>query len=178
MSHTSSAVRTTAVCLAAGSVTMTMTVVITRMKTSVVGFFCCSYFVDGHCLVTQPQLQLTVFMNSLIYSVLWALLYAHCSDAAGYSGKPYITFHYVYVGYTYSNACMVDCVLHWVVLWPFAHLTSSHVCFAFHTGLLLWARGRCLQINHSQPQLPGALCTLSLSFVLSFIPPFSIPLAL
>lgn len=74
VSRTSSAVRTTAACLAAGSVTMTMTVVITQMKTSVVGSFCCSYFVDGHCFVTQSQSQLIVFMNTVIYNILWALV--------------------------------------------------------------------------------------------------------
>lgn len=51
VSHTSSAVRTTAVCLAAGSVTMTMTVGTTLMKTSVVGSLCFSTATTtAHCL--------------------------------------------------------------------------------------------------------------------------------
>lgn len=44
----------------------------------------------------------------------------------------------------YTHGGDFDFLLRWVVLWPFAHhLTSSHVYFAFHTGLLMWARGRC-----------------------------------
>lgn len=47
-----------------------------------------------------------------------------------------------------------------MALRPFAHLTftSSHVCFAFYTGQLLWARGRCYH------QLPSPLCAPGFSF--------------
>lgn len=41
------------------------------------------------------------------------------------------------------------------VAWAFAHLTSSHVCFAFHTGRVLWARGRCHVSDQPRPKLPG-----------------------
>lgn len=67
VSRTSSAVKTTAVCLAAGSVTMTMTVVITQMKTSVVGSFCCSCFVDGHTVTLTAHY---LYKITVIYDIL------------------------------------------------------------------------------------------------------------
>lgn len=58
VSLTSSAVKTTAACLAAGSATTTMIAVITQMKTSVVGHPSFSYFWMGRRPLTlSPTLD-------------------------------------------------------------------------------------------------------------------------
>lgn len=64
VSHTSSAVRTTAVCRAAGNVTTTMTVGTTLMKTNVVGsplFF---------CSLKRLQPTLIVCIKAILYNMI------------------------------------------------------------------------------------------------------------
>lgn len=91
VSHTSFAVRTIAVCQAAGSVTTTMTAGTTLMKTTVVGPRLCFLSVGSNTASNSCNHSLTA-----IYSIVGALLSADClNKAAGYSGKQCITCHCV-----------------------------------------------------------------------------------
>lgn len=133
VSRTNSAVRTTAVCRAAGSVTMTTTVAITQMRKSAV---CISTDLSvDTCLTLLVHAQQFIGLNLVFYYYLWP---SHMSVRGIVGILSYVMAH---------SRCSL------------MHLTSCCLYSSFHTDPLAWLRGRSLlPPNHLfQPLLPSPL---------------------
>lgn len=138
VSRTNSAVRTTVVCRAAGSVTMIMTVAITQMRRSVV------------CISTDNDLCVPA---SCLHT--WDCMYAsYRSESSGLLLFVTITYvcgrHCGYLSYVMAHS-----------RYSLMHLTSCCLYSSFHTDPLAWLRGRSLLPPNHLP-IPGSLSFSSL----------------